>query len=212
MQDGFGTFVDDTRCFLRELAPNNSRDWFLDNKARYDAQLKAPAMTLLEVMSPPLTKLCDQPLRPKLFRAQRDVRFSKDKTPYHLHLHLMWVLPDGEPSFFFGISEEYVTAGAGWMAFSKAQIASWRDLVDSPYGSPLSEKIDGLDLRMDPPELKRVPAPYDKAHPRADLLRRKSFALWQDHLDQRTGSLEDALKNAYSEIWPVLEDVVSILK
>ena len=88
----FDTLIADTQRFVRALSANNSRDWFQANKSDYDKKLRDPAKALLEEMSPRLAELAGFPVTSKLFRPHRDVRFSKDKTPYNTHLHMMWTI------------------------------------------------------------------------------------------------------------------------
>lgn len=201
---GFDTFIPDARRFLGALSRNNRRDWFRDHKARYDAELKAPAEHLLAALAGPLGALSGEAVSTKLFRPQRDVRFSKDKTPYHTHLHMLWTLPSG-PGWFFGIAPDYVTAGAGMMRFDKDQLPRYRAAVDGDAGDELAAILGGLGGRMDPPELKRVPAPFDKDHPRGDLLRRKSLVTWQDGLEARLeGDLPGALGVVFEGFQPLV--------
>ena len=61
--------------FYEELAEDNSRDWFAANRARYEAEVRAPLEYLLD-------DLADEFGEGKVFRPNRDVRFSKDKSPY----------------------------------------------------------------------------------------------------------------------------------
>jgi uncharacterized protein (TIGR02453 family) len=78
--------------FLRELARNNNREWFLLNKPRYEAHLREPSLRLIADMAAPLAKITPQlTAEPKrvggsLFRIHRDVRFSGDKSPYKQHV------------------------------------------------------------------------------------------------------------------------------
>lgn len=181
MPDDFADLVPRARAFLSELAQDNTRDWFTAHKPRYEAELKAPALALLDVMAAELTAMTGQTAATKLFRPNRDVRFSKDKTPYNTHLHMLW--QTGGAQWFLGIAPEYITCGAGRMGFDKPALAAWRDLVDGPDGAPLAGEIAALTaqgLRLSDPELKRVPAPYPAGHPHGDLLRRKSLVLWRD--------------------------------
>jgi uncharacterized protein (TIGR02453 family) len=78
--------------FMRALARNNNREWFLLNKPRYEAQVREPALRLITDMAEPLAKISPQLVAdPKkvggsLFRIHRDTRFSGDKTPYKSHV------------------------------------------------------------------------------------------------------------------------------
>ncbi|MEX0284465.1 MAG: TIGR02453 family protein [Paracoccaceae bacterium] len=205
MSDPFSSLIPDARAFLGELAENNSKEWFTTNKLRYDDKLKDPALALLDVISAQWGAEIGVPLKPKLFRAHRDVRFSKDKTPYHTHLHLLWAEEDG-PGWFFGISPDYVTAGGGRMGFDKDALELWRASVDGPKGTELAEVLSRFEGRIDEPELKRVPAPYDKDHPQSDLLRRKSLTLWQDiEISAKTDGPVTAILNAFRAVRPATD-------
>lgn len=204
MSDSFATLIPDARAFLSELAQTNSREWFLDNKARYDSHLKRPAELLLEQGAADLGKLTGHPVKTKLFRPHRDVRFSKDKTPYHQHLHMLWTTDTGgrQPiGWFFGIGLDYISIGAGLMGFEKDTLTQWRLAIDGPHGPEFAETIEQLKsngFRIADPELKRVPSPYDKDHPRGELLKRKSLSAWRDYaeaLDAPTQALQETFKD-----------------
>lgn len=214
MSDNFSQLVPQARLFLTELGENNTRDWFQDNKSRYDSDLKSPALALLDVVSADLEKLTGGPSTTKLFRAHRDVRFSKDKTPYHTHLHMLWA--SGGISWFFGVAPSYASVGAGVFLFEKKELIQWRELVAGPKGEEISKMLTTLTsrgARLDAPELKRVPPPFDKNHPRGDFLRRKGLALWFD-LDDDTiekDGLTACIRTAFSELLPVQTALKPIL-
>ena len=75
----------------------------------------------------------EQALKVRLFRPHRDVRFSDDKTPFYTHLHAAWTLPGGR-GWYFGLSPDYATAGAGVMAFDGDQTLAWRQSVAGVAG------------------------------------------------------------------------------
>ncbi|SHH57656.1 DUF2461 domain-containing protein [Cognatishimia maritima] len=211
MPDAFQSLIPDTRQFLNELAVNNNREWFLENKGRYDSTLKRPAELLMTQVSADLAKMYECEVQSKLFRPHRDVRFSKDKTPYHEHLHMLWTADLGgvQPlGFFFGISQTYISIGAGLMAFDKDTLISWRAMVDGPLGGDLAHLIQALQtksFRVAEPELKRVPAPYDREHPRADLLRRKSLSAWRDYDEGDITAPTNALTKTFDDLSPLVQ-------
>ncbi|MFZ5963694.1 DUF2461 domain-containing protein [Thalassococcus sp. BH17M4-6] len=193
------------RAFLRDLSQNNSRDWFHDHKAQYDRVIKRPALSLLDALTPLLTDLSGMAVKPKLFRPHRDMRFSEDKTPYHTHMHLLWACPDGR-GWFFGLAEDYATAGAGIMVFDPDQLEVYREDVAGEDGAELQEILARIAGRMDPPALKRVPPPHPADHPRADLLRRKGLVVWRDDLESAApNDPEVALRAAFTELAPLQE-------
>lgn len=195
----------DARAFLRDLEQNNNRAWFQANKTRYDSALKRPSEKLLIQIANWLGETRGTVPRTKLFRPHRDVRYTEDKTPYHAHLHMMWSLPDGR-AWMLGISTSYATAGAGMMVFEESQLNRWREAVASPRGAELAAMVQAAGWRVDPPVLKRPPAPYPADHPQEDLLRHKSFVAWRDNLeDGLTSDPEATLKAIFADFWPLMD-------
>lgn len=211
MPDPFFRLVGDARRFLGELAANNRRDWFNDHKARYEGDLKAPALLLLDQLAHDLGRKSGRGLTPKLFRPHRDVRFSSDKTPYHTHLHMMWMIDaeDGpSPALFLGISPQYVRLGGGIMTFDKPGLIKWRQAVDGEFGDRLQVILDDLAARglvpHDPP-LKRVPAPFDRDHRHGALLRRKGMAVWRDLNAAQFKAPQKAVSDLFEALQPMLQ-------
>lgn len=207
------TLISDARGFLARLAAHNSRDWFQAHKAEYEAGLRDPAQALLADLAPKLADLTGHPVGTKLFRINRDVRFSKDKTPYNTHLHMMWPVQAGarqDPALFFGIGLDYVTVGAGLMGFDKAVLEDWRKLADGDAGflrGPLSAaQAKGYTLRD--PELKRVPKPYAPDHPAGDLLRHKSIVVTGELGD--SAALPGDLMAGFADLWPVADMLLGV--
>lgn len=211
MTDPFADLVADARAFLSELAAQNSRAWFDAEKPRYEARLKTPAILLMEKVAADIRRDCGVVLRPKLFRPQRDVRFSQDKTPYHTHLHLSWS-GDGKgmtrPALFFGIAPEYVTLGGGVMGFDRAALARWRAALDGQEGGEIAgelARLAALGLAPGEPELKRVPAPFGKDHPHGGLLRRKGLTLWREMEPGEWARPAAALRDGFAALLPLLQ-------
>ena len=210
-------FTANALTFLNDLSRNNTRDWFADNKATYDAEIKQPAKAFGAVIAAGLEQQTGERFTAKLFRINRDLRFSKDKTPYHTHLHMLWTLDTPgrqSPGFFFGISPDNVSLGGGVMGFDKPVLTDWRQAVDGAFADRLKARMDhaaahGFHPRD--PELKRVPAPYDKDHPHGDLLRRKGLVLWRALDPSEYGTPLNALKTGFTQLSPVLEELQTIL-
>lgn len=179
-------FTADTQKFLRDLSAHNSRDWFNDNKSRYEAAWKAPAEAFIKAICFRLQVETDTPHDAKLFRIHRDVRFSKDKTPYNSHLHILIRREGSKAGLFFGLQTDRLVLGSGMMGFDKAQLAAYRDAAAGQQGGTLAGTLETLlkaGGRMNAPDLARVPKPYDKDHERGELLRRKSLTVWRDYED-----------------------------
>ncbi|NIZ60078.1 TIGR02453 family protein [Sedimentitalea sp. CY04] len=212
MADPFAQLIPEAKTFLAELTENNSREWFHASKTRYDSQLKTPSKLLQEQISAVLKKSTGLAVTTKLFRPQRDIRFSKDKTPYHTHLHMFWQL-QGPLDFglFLGISPSYCKIGGGVMSFDKTQLLAWRDSLDSSQGPAIATALDRLaqqGFTAEEPELKRVPTAYDKDHPQADLLRRKSLTLWRELPSSDWPQPITALETGFTDLLQ-LQDVLT---
>ena len=138
----FDTLVADALGFFDDLGANNTRDWFTANKSRYEAAVKRPAEALLAETGARLEAQTGRAQKAKLYRIHRDLRFSKDKTPYNTHLHLQWTDPRTGVCHLFGVSRDYVCAGVGAMGFDKPALERWRDAIagDSGGGESISTK------------------------------------------------------------------------
>lgn len=198
--------IETARAFYAELNANNTKAWWDEHRRTYDEELKPLAQSFLEDLSPQIAKLADTPVKTKLFRPHRDVRFSKDKTPYQTHLHMMWQLETDAPQspvFFFGIGLDYVTVGAGMMGFDKPVLENWRQFADLDHKRLLAIMADltakGYAFRE--PALKRVPPAYEKDHPAADLLRMKGVVASKDIGASKT--LEKDVMSAFQDLWPL---------
>ncbi len=206
MADAFDRFIPDAQGFLTLLRAHNTRDWFTEHKPDYDGTVRAPALLLLDMMVPRLAKITGETVSTKLFRPQRDIRFSKDKTPYKDHCHMLWHAPADTPiGYYLGISPDYVRVGAGVMGFGKDGLDRWRAAVSGPQGTAISQvlgRLRGDGCAVSDPELVRVPPPYGKDHPAGDLLRHKSLTVWAD-LAPRQTDLPDALAERFAQFAPL---------
>lgn len=183
----FAGFPPHAQTFLTDLRAHNDRDWFAAHRATYDAAVRAPAEAFVAGMEPWLSALAGRPMNGKIYRIHRDVRFSKDKTPYNAHLHIGFApaaAPHG-PGFYFGLEPGRLVPGAGAFEFPGAGLDAYRAAVARPdSGAELESILARLaGFRIEGAELKRAPAPYPADHPRAALLRRKGLSAWRDLAD-----------------------------
>lgn len=184
-------FPPDAIGFLQDLSRNNDRAWFKDHRDRFEGALRGPAEPFLDTLAAALEAETGRPFAGKIFKIHRDIRFSRDKTPYNVHLRLaLWATQpesrpaEDRPGFYLSLEPAALTVGTGLFGFSKPMLETYRAaILDDVEGARLANAIDGLTkagMRLHPPELKRVPAGIDPSHGRADLLRRKSLAVWSN--------------------------------
>ena len=174
--------------FFRELRDNNDRDWFQRNKARYERDVKTPALLFIEAAGPALHRVSrhvvadPRPAGGSMFRINRDIRFSSDKSPYKTALGIHFWHDHSRaapaPGFYLHISPDESFAGGGLHVPDTATLTrirdaivadtrAWKRIVDAPEFAPMFTHYGD--------SLKRVPSAYPADHPYADHLRRKSF-------------------------------------
>ena len=192
-------FRPETFRFLEELAANNTRDWFEAHKADYQRFIKEPADAVRGRLAESLSRLSKHDLTSKQFRMNRDLRFSKDKTPYNTHIRMaFW--PKGAafqgkdaqpPSFFLSVESDHVRTGTGCMQFSKPMLGTYLQRLETQEGEDIHRLIDqltdsGFDLSK--PDLAKPARGFPADHPLKDLARHKGLAVWRDLRD--TGSVQ----------------------
>lgn len=119
--DSFPGFPKQTVTFLRQLRKNNSKAWFDEHRADYDQYYVAPAKAFVEAVGKKLKRVAPrivaQPrINGSIYRINRDIRFSKDKTPYKDHLDFLFWEDDKKSSpsaLFFRVSPDGVLIGGG---------------------------------------------------------------------------------------------------
>ncbi|MBR9975801.1 MAG: DUF2461 domain-containing protein [Bacteroidetes bacterium] len=196
----FGGFPKDTLRFLRELKKNNSREWFTENKHRYEQAIKEPMLMLLESLAARLRVAHpDIVLEPKkaMYRIYRDVRFSADKSPYKEWVAAAFTYRGfdrkQDAAFYFHFSPEEFGIGGGLYAPTGDRLKNVRKAIDAD-ASPLHAILKEKSFRkyfgeLQGEELARVPQGFDKEHPEVALLRKKQFLCWAT---QPTSALADA--------------------
>ncbi len=172
--------------FLKELAANNERQWFNDNKQRYIDEVRDPLLDLIEDFGPRLAKISKnmvadpRPIGGSLFRIYRDTRFSKDKTPYKTHAGITFRHTDGKdvhgPIFYLHLEPGRVFTAAGMWHPDADSLGKIRDAITAHPGRwkrVLAARAFDLDEGHD--RLKRPPRGYDPDDPFIEDLKRKSF-------------------------------------
>lgn len=167
----FEGFPEDALVFYEGLEADNSKAYWADHKAQYDACVKAPMEALLADLTPEFGAT-------KFFRPYRDVRFSKDKTPYKTHAAAVVEGAAGDGSLYVQLGADGLYVGGGYWHTQTDQVQRLRAAVDDDLsGRQLQQVLDGLaDWEVIGERLKRLPKPYAPDHPRADLLHHKGLA------------------------------------
>ncbi|HEX9226436.1 MAG TPA: DUF2461 domain-containing protein [Arthrobacter sp.] len=158
--------------FYTELEHNNNRGWWLAHKATYDSAVKEPLTGLLAELEPEFGGA-------KLFRPNRDIRFSLDKSPYKTAQGAVATVAEGM-GFYVQLDADGLLIGGGYHTHTPAQLARFRSAVDAPSSGEVLQRIvaevRAVGFTVEGETLKTVPRGFDKDHPRAELLKHKSLA------------------------------------
>lgn len=182
----FEGFTPDAIKFFEQLSKNNNRDWFKEQKARYEESVLEPALALVEDMQGPLRKISPHflaiPRRSggSLMRIYRDTRFSKDKTPYKTNLGIQFRHESGKdihtPGFYFHFDAKEIFVGAGIWRPANPTLNQIRFLIDdnpNRWKRVTRAKSFRSVYEVQGESLKRPPRGYEAAHPLIDDLKRK---------------------------------------
>jgi len=170
--------------FWPELASEMSREWFAAHKTRYEAEWVRPMEALLDDVRAALLPSYRRIglAAPKVMRIHRDVRFSKDKSPYKTHIAGListgreTSAPMRPAAFYVSVGlEEY--SGAGMYHLDGDQLVRWRKaLLDPKKGAAIAKLAAGREIAA-AEVTKRVPRGFPADHPRADLARYKGLVV-----------------------------------
>ena len=185
----FEGFSGKTITFLKQLKKNNDRDWFNDHKDDYEQFVREPGLAFIRDMEKPLQKVSPfftavaKKSGGSMMRIYRDVRFSKNKTPYKTNLGIHFRHEAGKdvhaPGFYFHVHPDEIFFGAGiWRPETERlndirtsiddNPARWKRIVNKKSFRESFDRIGD--------SLKRHPRGFDAEHPLIEDLKRK------DHL------------------------------
>jgi uncharacterized protein (TIGR02453 family) len=189
----FEGFTKETFKFLHGLKKNNNKEWFEDHREDYEMHLRNPSKALAHAMGQ-YFRDHNMPVagnaKTSLFRINRDIRFSKDKSPYKTHVGLSFPLEGTKKEEWCGyyIGMEPAKTGKGMSVFAgggvympmpphlkriRAKIGQEHEVLRKVLSTKSFLSIYPKGLTGD--SLKRIPAGYSESHPVADWLKMKSF-------------------------------------
>jgi uncharacterized protein (TIGR02453 family) len=158
--------------FYDGLEADNSKTYWTAHLPVYQSRVLRPMTELLDELGPEFGDT-------KIFRPYRDVRFSKDKSPYKTSIAAM--IGDG----YIQLSARGLAAGSGMYGMASDQLDRYRQAVADDKSGPELEglvsaiRAQGIDVHAYE-SLKKAPRGYPADHPRIDLLRHKGLIAWQE--------------------------------
>jgi uncharacterized protein (TIGR02453 family) len=186
-QSRFEGFADEDGKFFRALAKNQNKEWFSAHKAQFEEGWDRPMKSLIREVRSKIDRAypdCDLG-EPKAFRIYRDVRFSKDKSPYKTHV--AGYLPiqvgakavESPAALYVQVGAETFAAAGQYMMTPESLTKLRKSILDDEKGRELAKTVASLEKRgfkkgaME--IMKKVPRGLDPEHPRAELLRHKGL-------------------------------------
>jgi len=203
--------------FLKQIRANNNREWFNDNKDQFKVA-NENAKAFLESMKNEMNKI-DEIEKTKLFRIYRDVRFSKDKTPYNSHFSMSMNRAGNfrRGGYYLRITPGDTIVACGFFNPEPKDLKLIRDHIaqdDKPLRKILkSKKFKDMFGELRGEQVKSSPRGFDKNHPAIDLLKYKQLLVHRNFKDKEVLSenfLKEVVKT-YKAIMPFFDYMTDIL-
>jgi len=189
--------------FYDGLVADSSKSYWTANKATYDECVRGPLVELLATLEPEFGP-------GSVFRPYRDVRFSKDKSPYKDHQGAFVETQDAV-GYYVQISAQGLRVAGGWYDPAGPQVARYREVVAGPGGAELEGVIArltkaGYEIGGD--MLKTRPRGVDADHPRIELLRHRSVTTgraWEARAWMSRPAAATRVRDAWRDMRPLVE-------
>ncbi|MFM7005696.1 MAG: DUF2461 domain-containing protein [Flavobacteriales bacterium] len=204
-------FTEDYLAFFKELAANNHKDWFDANRKRYETSVKEPFKAFTQHLIDQLAKkepiFKDLKASDCIFRINRDIRFSKDKTPYKTMCSAV-IWPNGKKSssihgIYFELSPEHVRAYGGVYEIEKDDLYALREGIASnltEFQKRYNQKeFKALFGKIHGDRNKKIDKDFQEAAAKEPLLFNKQFYFYSTFEAERLldPALDDLLLKCY---------------
>ena len=190
--------------FYARLEEDNSKEFWAAHKQDYERDVRAPLVALTEALAPEFGEA-------KLFRPHRDVRFSKDKSPYKTHQGA-YVQTAEATGWYVQVSADGLLLGGGCYHMDSPRLKAYRAAVDSPGTGQQLEQIvadlRGGDWEISGERVRTAPRGWDREHERIELLRHKDLAgmRWVEDGDiVTTPRLVDEVRERWEQVRPLVD-------
>jgi len=211
--------------FLKELASNNNRDWFQANKKAFDTaqdNMTAFAGFLIGEIGMLDREVADLDPKSCVFRIYRDVRFSKDKSPYKTNLGA-YISPGGrksmQPGYYFHLEPGRSFVAGGKHIPDGPELLKIRNAIakDTADFLKIVEKKSFLEAfgRMSGDALKSAPKGFDADHKAIEYLKLKEFMAWTEFKNEKlllSPDFPNNLIKMMKEMYPLVAFLRKALK
>lgn len=214
-------FTNDYLDFFKELAANNHKDWFDENRKRYQESVKKPFDAFVDAVINEMRKTDSSiniQAKDAVFRINRDIRFSQDKTPYKLNRSAI-IAPGGKknktfPGLYFEFSPEHVRVYTGAYMPDKDQLQAIREEIAdnlNEFNKIITNKnfVDTYqEIRGE--KNARIPKEFKEAGEKQPLIYNKNFYVYTTLPAEII--LEDDLVKTITNTYKIAEPFANFLK
>lgn len=207
----------ETLAFIADVAKNNNREWFAENKERYELA-KADVLALIDQLISKLAAVdpkfaIDTPAKKCLLRIYRDVRFSKNKDPYKNNFGISFNIKGSDihsAGYYLHIQPGECFFAAGFWMPEAAVLKKIREEIDyntSEFLEIVNDKnFKRLYQLSREDTLKTAPKGYPADHPQIEFLKLKSFIAIYPLKDEDflKPGIVDKLKTAFESVYPFI--------
>ncbi len=203
MEAGFRGFGPAVFEWFAGLEADNSREYFAATRERYEEDVRGGLEALLDDLRG------DFGDELKLFRQQRDLRFTPDKSPYKTATY--GILYDGRDGYYAQLSSAGLYAGTGGYMLAPDQLERMRAAIDDDRSGPAlvravkGAEADGLDIEGE--TLKTAPRGYPRQHPRIELLRHRSLIAGRRKRPGKRGIPAAAAREHLASTWRAAQPI-----
>jgi uncharacterized protein (TIGR02453 family) len=188
--------------FYQALAADNSKTFWAEHKDEYLTAVREPLQAIG-------AELSDEFGEPHLYRPYRDIRFSKDKTPYKDHQGMFTESRNGL-GWYAQVSVSGLMVAGGWYMSTPEQVSRYRGVVAGAGGDELAALIATLrqsGFAIDGQRLKTRPRGVEPDHPHVDLLRHRSLYVhreWEPAAWMGTRRVVTRIRESWQGMTPLL--------
>ena len=193
-----------TFAWFEGIEANNTRQWFTEHRETFDHAVRGALEAMLEDLADELGG------HVKIFRQNRDIRFSPDKSPYKTRTYgVILDRPASRAALYAEISAPGLFAGAGYHMLDADQLTRFREAVLDDRSGPELERamasIHDAGIETFGEALKTAPRGYPRDHPRVHLLRHKSLVAGRRLAPRAKGIGRDAALDHTRTTWAACE-------
>ena len=195
--------------FYEHLDVDNSREFWIEHKSEYEQYVRDPLHELAQSLEPDFGPA-------KLYRPYRDMRFSRDKTPYKDHQGCFFAADNGL-GWYLQVSAHGLMVAGGWYSSSGPQVKRFREHITEAGAGDIRAALKGLPkagFTIDGEQLKSRPRGIDADHPDLDLLRHRTLhatKTWEPEAWMGTKRLRTTVHKSLDRLRPMVVTLAQIV-